>query len=57
MARFFLAANPVGNLRRLESDVEAELAELAGNIFGSALGLARAGGTRPDIFGQVDFSG
>ena len=50
---FFLTANPVGDLRRLQVNIEAEFAHLGGDIFGSGLRLRRSGRARADVLGQV----
>ena len=50
---FFLAANPVGDLRGLQVNLEAEFAHLGGDVFGGSLRLRRTGGARADVLGQV----
>ena len=50
---FFLTANPVGDLRWLKVNIEAEFAHLGGHVFGGGLGLRRSGGARADVLGQV----
>src|ERR1017187_8992649 len=51
--RFFLTANPVGDLRGLQVNLEAEFAHLGGDVFRGSLRLRRSGGARAYVLGQV----